>query len=218
MGYHSKFAINECWILLKPRLKPRSTKRKLEGCVLSIHDVVKLRIANMMRTISQKAKFGGASTPGRSASRPTTPGASTSRYAHTPGPATADRKRGAPMQTPSTIGTGKRTRLAATASLPVPRHAATTYGSPLPRGNTNLSRSCSDPAPLPALGISTAHNARSASHQHAIPVSKLASVLGKSEGRRPRRQSFKPRQSLIGPTTPGGGYAPDASLIMEEEF
>lgn len=154
----------------------------------------------------QRSRGGSSATPGR---QTRTPAPSTT--SRTPGTALA-RKRDAPTPTPSMASAAasmKRTRLGVSTSSTL----SNINGSPmskqhkqppphymLPKPSTAQSqiRSLSTPMPL-GQSSATNHRAnRSATNTASSMLPKpVVTSLAKADGRRPRRQSFKPRQSVV---------------------
>ena len=163
-------------------------------------------VAYSRRTSFQRSRGGSSATPGRHARTP-----APSTASRTPGTALA-RKRDAPTPTPSMASAAagmKRTRLGVSASstlssvngspvskqhkLPPPH-----YRLPKPATATSQSRSTSTPMPLGQSSAINHRQIRSATNTASSMLPKpVVTSLAKADGRRPRRQSFKPRQSVV---------------------
>ncbi|KAJ9125440.1 hypothetical protein QFC22_000401 [Naganishia vaughanmartiniae] len=176
-----------------------------------LHDEMESRAAE--RNAKMRSRVGSSMTPARQVR---TPAASTT--VRTPGTALA-RKRDAPTPTPSMTAASaasmKRSRLGVSTSsvlsniggspmpkcqLPPPH-----YGLPKPTSSQTQSRSTSTPMPLGQSAIPNYRHQRSATHVTSSLLPKpIVTSLAKAEGRRPRRQSFKPRQSVAHRSAPMG--------------
>ncbi|KAJ9093602.1 hypothetical protein QFC19_008269 [Naganishia cerealis] len=156
------------------------------------------------RNAKMRSRVGSSMTPARQARTP-----ATTTISRTPGTSLA-RKRDAPTPTPSmaSAATMKRSRLGVSTSStfsnvnesPMPRQRKLPpphYGLPKPTSSQAQSRSTSTPMPLGQSGIPNYRQQRSATNTNSSLLPKpVVTTLAKAEGRRPRRQSFKPRQSI----------------------
>ncbi|GHJ89222.1 hypothetical protein NliqN6_5624 [Naganishia liquefaciens] len=168
-----------------------------------IQDEMESRAAE--RNAKMRSRGGSSATPGR---QTRTPAPSTA--SRTPGTALA-RKRDQPTPTPSMASAAagmKRTRLGVSASSTL----SSVNGSPvskqhklppphymLPKPSTaSQSRSTSTPMPLGQSSAINHRQNRSATNTTSSMLPKpVVTGLAKADGRRPRRQSFKPRQSVV---------------------
>lgn len=149
------------------------------------------------------------------------------RQVRTPAPSTTartpgtvlTRKRDAPTPTPSMTAASaasmKRSRLGVSTSSvlfniggsPMPKRKLPPphYGLPNPTSSQTQSRSTSTPMPLGQSSIPNYRQQRSATHVTSSLLPKpIVTSLAKADGRRPRRQSFKPRQSVAHRPAPMG--------------
>jgi hypothetical protein len=104
------------------------------------------------------------------------------------------------VSTSSTLSSINGSPMSKQRKLPPPH-----YMLPKPTTSQTQSRSMSQPVPLGQSSIPNYRQKRSATDTASSMLPKpVVTSLAKAEGRRPRRQSFKPRQSVVQPNNQAG--------------